>query len=412
MPAGLTLQTVATAACRTAAVLACVAFAGGCAPGGASIAQRSQEMPVELVSLESKPVQETSTYVGTLKSRHSVALQPQVAGHITEIYARSGDLVQQGAPIMQIDAQKEAETLNSSLAAQESNRAQRDNAQATLKSLEADRESKIANLKFAEQQYDRYNFLYGQGAVSKENVDQYANRLQVARAELSGAEAQIKAQQAAIDRAAFALKQSSASTKEEKVQLQYYTVRAPFNGIIGDVPVRIGEYATTSTTLTTVTQNQPLEVYIEIPADRAVHLKKGMNIEILDPAGATVGDGNIFFISPRVNSDTQSILVKALYANPKDQLRSDEMVTTRVIWDTRPRLLVPTTAVSHLSGQDFVFVAQNEGSNKLIARQKPVQLGDIHENAYLVERGVKPGDKIVVSGIQLLSDGLPIVPKS
>jgi multidrug efflux pump subunit AcrA (membrane-fusion protein) len=84
-----------------------------------------------------------------------------------------------------------------------------------------------------------------------------------------------------------------------------------------------------------------------------------------------------------------------------------------VIWNTRPRILIPTTAVVPLAGKDFVYVAQTQGPSKLIARQKPVKLdrAKMQGNNYPVIEGLQPGEKIIVSGTQNLSDGAPIIPQ-
>jgi multidrug efflux pump subunit AcrA (membrane-fusion protein) len=74
-------------------------------------------------------------------------------------------------------------------------------------------------------------------------------------------------------------------------------------------------------------------------------------------------------------------------------------------------LLVPTYAVAHISGQDFVFTAQNSGKG-LVARQKAVALGEIYNNSYLVKSGLHSGDRIVVSGVQNLTDGAAIAPQT
>jgi multidrug efflux pump subunit AcrA (membrane-fusion protein) len=131
-------------------------------------------------------------------------------------------------------------------------------------------------------------------------------------------------------------------------------------------------------------------------------------VKLLDPQGQSLGKGRVFFVAPNINNQTQSILVKALFDNPKDQLRADQLVQASVIWSSRPGVLVPTASILRVAGQDFVFVAQGDSSKKLIARQKPIKLGNIQGNSYQVLEGLKPGEKIVVSGILKLSDGVQI----
>jgi multidrug efflux pump subunit AcrA (membrane-fusion protein) len=84
-----------------------------------------------------------------------------------------------------------------------------------------------------------------------------------------------------------------------------------------------------------------------------------------------------------------------------------QLVRARIIWSTRPGVTVPVIAVTRVSGQFFAFVARPE-NGKLVARQVPLQLGEIVGNDYTVQSGLKSGDQVVVAGVQNLTDGAPI----
>lgn len=388
-------------------------FTVACGGGGpASLsAGGPQAVPVKLSTVESSTIDDTSEYLATLKSRKSVTLQPQVDGQVAKILVQSGAKVAAGTPLIQVNSAKQEAAVSGLMAAAESNQADLESAKATLVSYQADLRSKISDLKFQQQRYDRYFKLQNEGAISQQDLDQYRNNLDTARANLYAQNAKIKAQQALITKAKRGLQQSLANTKEQKVQLQYYGVTAPFAGTVGDIPVKVGDYVTTSTQLTTVTQNQPLEVNVLVSADKASELRPGMSVKLLDPQGQPIGNSRVFFIAPNVNNQTQSILIKSLFDNAADRLRADQLVQASVVWDRRPGILIPTAAISRVAGQDFVFVAQ-EQSSKLVARQKPIKLGNIQGNSYQVLEGLKPGETIVVAGILKLSDGAPIVAES
>jgi multidrug efflux pump subunit AcrA (membrane-fusion protein) len=113
------------------------------------------------------------------------------------------------------------------------------------------------------------------------------------------------------------------------------------------------------------------------------------------------------FISPRVDGETQSVLVKGQVRNPDGRLRSSQYVRARIIWKTVEGLVVPVTAVLRISGQFFGFVAEEAGG-KLVARQRAIKVGPIAGNNYPLVDGIKPGERIVVSGVQKLADGAPI----
>jgi len=97
--------------------------------------------------------------------------------------------------------------------------------------------------------------------------------------------------------------------------------------------------------------------------------------------------------------------------NKKDVLRTSQFIRARIIWGTRNGPVVPVLAVSRVGGQYFAFVAeQNNGS--YVAHQRPLKLGEMAGNDYVVLDGIKPGDKVVVSGTQFLVDGMPVIPQS
>jgi len=390
----------------------CIALQG-CAPSAQTAAPPViPAMPVQLQTVSEKTLDDASTFVATLKSRKSVNLKPQVEGRLLEINARSGDLVAAGKPLMILDKSKQETLVENTDAAIESAFAEEKNAEATLKSLKASRLTKVANLQFAETQFKRYKALLEDGAVSAESKDEKGNNLSICRAELEAVDAQISAQEAQVSRAAKLISQAKAAKHEQLEQLKYYTVRAPFAGMIGDVPVRIGDYVTTDTTLTTVDQTKPLEVYVNVPTSVSSKLRIGLLTDIVDDTGKTIEAAKIFFISSQVDPNQQTVLVKAELPNATGKLRSGQTANSRIIWGHVNAVTIPVTAVSRFSGQEFVFVAKKGNDGKLTASQRSVKLGPIKDNEYQVISGVSAGDQIVTSGILNLADGSPISPAS
>jgi RND family efflux transporter MFP subunit len=351
----------------TPALVPLVLAAGLTACGQAPAQQASgmPAVPVKVAQVDVKPVEEFSEYVATLKSRRSIALNPQVDGQVRRIYVKSGDAVKAGQPLVQLDQARQA---------------------ALVRNQEATRLARQADLEYARQQYERLKTLSEQGIISRQQLDQAKSTLEATRASVEALEA---------------------SVREEQVRLRYFTITAPVDGIVGDIPVRVGGYVTPQTTLTTIDQNTALEAYVSVPLERAPDLKVGMPIVLVDRDGRKIADSRVYFISPQVNDETQSVLIKALVDNPDGRLRADQFVRARVVWSTRRGPTVPVVAVSRLNGQTFVFVAQEE-KGALIARQRPVEVGEIVGQEYPVLKGLSPGDRVVVSGIQKLRDGAPI----
>ncbi|HEY9845873.1 MAG TPA: efflux RND transporter periplasmic adaptor subunit [Candidatus Caenarcaniphilales bacterium] len=371
---------------------------------------------VKLATVRSGTVDTSSEYVADLDSPRSVTLRPQIEGRVSQIFAKEGEQIAAGRPILQVNPEEQAAAVNSVSAAAEAAQAEVENARATLASLEAERVSNLSDVQFNQREYERYASLAAQGAVARQLSDQYTNRIQTARASLAAINKQIQAQRATVARAEKAVRQAQANTQEQQVQLQYFKIAAPFAGIVGDIPVKVGDLVDASTQLATVTQNQFLDVNISVPIERAPELRVGMPVELMNPQGQRVGTSRIFFISPNVSNETQSVLIKSRFDNSQGKLRADSFVQARVIWNKRPGVLIPATAVTRLGGEAFVYVAQRkqsqQGQAQLIAQQKPIELGEIRGNNYQVTKGLQPGEEIITSGLLNLRNGVPIVPES
>lgn len=324
--------------------------------------------PVKLETARLQPVPDATEYVATLKSRSSAAINPQVDGQITQIYVHSGEQVASGAPLMQIDPLLQ---------------------ESVLKSQENTRAAAVANLQYAQVQYERNQKLFDSGVVSKQDLDSARTAYESARAQVQALGAQVQQQQ---------------------VQLHYYRVVAPTAGIVGDIPVRVGDRVTTSSLLTTVDQPGNLEVYIQAPIERAPELRLGLPVDIVNGQEKLLASTRIDFISPEADPQTQSVLVKAHVANPRDELRTAQFVRARIVWSEQPRVLIPVLAVLRVTGQDFAYVAEG-GGNQLTARERLIQLGPIVGNDYVVIRGIQAGERVVVSGVQMLTDGARIAPQ-
>lgn len=402
-----------------------------------------QATPVQLGNPKTATVEDSSDYAASLDSRQSITLQSRVSGPVAAIYVEAGDRVEAGEQILQIGAAEQRAQVASRNAAVETAAAEIESAEAdvasaidALEALQAKRAADQANVQLNQREYERYQELQRQGAESRQILDQRLNALQTAQATLRQTEADIRAQQSAINRARSqvarsqrALQQSQANVAEGQAQLQDYTISAPFEGVVGNIPIKQGDYVSPSTPLLTLTQNQELEVQIAIPLDRAPDLRLGLPVRLLSDQDRVLQTGKISFIAPNVDPSTQSVQVKAIFDNPNNQLRSEQFIRARVIWDARPGVLAPTTAISRLGGRDFIFVAapfQGSGCeaaasapgappgaaqlepNQLVAVQKPIQLGKIIGNDQEVLEGLRASDRIVTSGILQLQNCMPI----
>jgi RND family efflux transporter MFP subunit len=190
--------------------------------------------------------------------------------------------------------------------------------------------------------------------------------------------------------------------------LAYYSIRAPFDGVVGDIPVHVGDYVSPTTVLTTLDENKDLEAYVYIPTERSAQVRLGLAVDLMDNSGKLLEKSKIDFLSPQVDSMLQGILVKApVHATP-EMLRNAQMVKARVIWSTTPMAVVPVLAVTRQGAQSFVFVAHQQDGH-WTAQQTAVTLGDTVGNTYSISSGLNVGDKVIVSSTQFLVNGMPVM---
>lgn len=328
-----------------------------------------EAMPVKVQQVQEESVGEYTEYLSNLRSRNSSVLQPQVEGQVTRIFVKAGDKVAAGAPLLQIDPLKQ---------------------QATVSSQEATVRARQAALVLAERELERKKRLAAEGVISRQELDQA---------------------QSAYDSANSEVAALGASVREQEAQLRYYTVRAPAAGTVGDIPVRVGDRVTTSTILTTVDKGGELEAYISLPAEKAGDVRRGMKVQFLDGSGEPSGESRINFISPRVDTENQLLLVKAPVPNDNGRYRNAQVVNVRILWSESKAPVIPVLAVSRVSGELFAFVAQDEGG-KTVAKQRLLKVGDVVGNNYIVNDGLKAGERLITTNVQMLADGMPIAPQS
>jgi RND family efflux transporter MFP subunit len=328
-----------------------------------------QPLPVNTQTVRLTPVPRVDEYVATVKSRRSASIQPQVDGSLTRILVKSGDHVHAGQVLMTIDPLKQ---------------------QATVDQQRSTEAQKKATYDYNRIEVERQRQLYEGGVSSKQDY-------QLAEQAFENSKADWEA--------------STAGLVTQQRELAYYNLTAPFDGIIGDVPVHIGDYVSPQTLLTTVDENADLEAYIYIPTEKAASIRMGLGVQIVTSSGELIESTKIDFVSQQVDNGIQGILVKAPIHASLDKFRNAQLVKARVVWSTSPTPTIPVLAVTRIGGQSFVYVA-TQAENGTIAKQRAVTLGDTIGNDYAVTDGLKPGEKVIISGIQFLIDGTPVQPIS
>jgi RND family efflux transporter MFP subunit len=324
-------------------------------------------MPARVVKLPEKTLTDFDEYLASLTSRRSITLYPQVSGIVRGIHARPGEGVHAGAVLIDIDPGQQA---------------------ATLRSLAANLQTKRANLAYAVQNDESSKQLLNAGVLGQLDYQQRRSQHLSAEADVKAAEEQMQGQ---------------------SDLLRFYTITAPSDGVVGDVPVKIGDYVNPQTRLTSVDQDKLIEAYVYVPISKANAIKPDTTLQLVDDQGKTICEEKPSFISPQVSVDTQTVLVKTICPNAGD-LRAAQVLKARIIWGRHPGVTVPVDAVTRQSGQYFAFVIER-GPGGAIAHQRPIEVGLIQDNEFVVTKGLEPGTEVVVSNIQKIHDGAPIMPE-
>jgi len=330
-----------------------------------------QALPVQTVTVTMAPVAQSSEYVATIKSRRSTQLLPQVSGQLTDIRVHSGDQVKAGQLLMEIDARQQ---------------------RATVDSLRATEQQKKALDDYDTVEVDRQRKLFDAGVTSRDAYEQAQQAFQNAKADY----------QSAVE-----------ARKAGEQLLGYYAIRAPFDGVVGDIPVHVGDYVSQNqspaTILTTIDDNSHLEAYIYIPTERAGEVHQGLAVNLTDNSGKVLEKTRIDFVSSEVDSTLQGILVKAPVQAGPEGLRNAQIVKADVIWSTKPMAVVPVLAVTRQGEESFVFVVLKQ-NGMAVAHRTSVVLGDTAGNNYSIASGLNAGDSVIVSATQFLVDGMPVMP--
>ncbi len=351
-------------------LLAIVTLVGliGCGSASTKAPPPPPPREIDVLTLAPTEARATGEYLGSMLSRTSGVVLPQVAGYVRALHVRPGQRVEAGAPLVTIDAREPA---------------------AALASANAATEAAGARLALTEQSLKRAEAMFGQGLVSAQELDQ-------ARADEASARAVVRA--------------ARATASERQVELGYHVVRAGVPGTIGEVNVRLGDYVTPTTRLTAIAGEAGLELTVSVPARRARTLAADAPIELLDADGTLLATSKAFYVAAEVDPRTQLVAVKATF--PADLgLRAAELVRARVVYATGTALQVPALAVARQSGQAFLYVVGTRDGKQVVER-RAVQLGALSARGYVIERGVAAGDRIAVSGIQQLRDGAAVTIKA
>lgn len=339
------------------------------APQQARAAQQSAA-PVHVAVVERKPFPVILGGLGTVQATNTVTVRSRVDGQIEKVAFEEGQMIKEGDLLVQIDPAPFQATLNQAIA-----------------KLAQDQ----ASLTNAKQDLERTTVLSKQGNATQQLFDQRT-------ANVASLTAQIQADQAAIDSA--------------RVQLAYTTITSPLTGRAGFRLVDRGNivHASDQTGILTITQVQPISVVFTAPEQQlpaiSEALKSGpLKVTAYSSDGkAELGQGTLKLIDNQVDPASGTVRLKAAFDNPDDRLWPGLSVTTRLLVSTVDNVVVaPDSAVQRGPNGLYVYVVTPDSKAEL----RDIKVSRIEGDQALVENGLSPGERIVISGhYRVLPGGL------
>ena len=358
--------------------------------------EQSQAHPpeVEVVQVEQKDVPISKEWVGTLEGLVNAQIRPQVTGYLLRQNYKDGSFVKKDELMFEIDPR----TFRAAL---DQTKGQLANAEQQLATAEA-------NQVKAQLDVNRYTPLAKEQAIPQQDLDNAVQANLAAQAQVRAAKAQIDAAKGQVDAA--------------QLNLGFTKVVSLIDGIAGIAQAQIGDLVGPTTLLTTVSTVDPIKVYFPVSeqgylnyikenpdaAKRAAQ-ERQMGLQLILADGSLYPHkGNFSFADREVDVRTGTLRLQGLFPNPGNILRPGQFARVRAITTTKKgALLVPQRAVTELQGNYQVAVVGND--NKVSIR--PVKVGERVGTQWIIDEGLKPGERVVAEGIQRVKAGMTVNPK-
>jgi len=403
-------------------VLAAVVLAGaalisvsGCtSKTSASSTPPPQDVEVAVVQQKDIPIERE--WIGTLDGMVNAAVKAQVVGNLlTQNYAE-GSFVRKGQLLFEIDPrplQAAADQAEGQLAQA---KAQLLQAQSGLVQARAQLTSAEANQHKAQLDENRYIPLAQQQAITQHDLDNARQTNQSQKAQVAAAQAQVETSQAQIEASKAAVTAAAAAVETAKVNLGFTKLVAPIDGIAGVATTQVGNLVGPSTNaVTTVSTLDPIKANFTVNEQEYLSLTRRdssmSHLElklILSDGTVHPYKGRFSFADRQVDPSTGAIQLTGLFPNPGNRLRPGLYGKVHASIGTRDgALLVPQRAVNEMQGNYSVAVVDPNNT----IRFSVVKVGDRIGSDWIVEQGVKPGERVVTDGLFKIRPGAPVNPK-
>jgi len=308
---------------------------------------------VQLVRVEPREMPDAVTYQATVDAIDEIAMTPEIDGRIVAMPMREGQFVKAGTVLYKLDQRPLESQAKADLAVAEN--------------------ARLNAIRFV-----RANFA---GAVSNKESDDYATQA----------------------------RQSQEVYRSRKALLAYKVVRAPFDGQLGAIRHKLGDYVPAGTVVTSLIDNRRLWISLDVPASLGYRVQLGMPVRLKAPGlPAEQAVARVTFIAPELDVQRQTLLVQATIDNPSRVLRHQQRLEATLELGRSEQLTIPAAATQIQAGQSFVFVALPLGPDRYRLQLRPVRLGPPLQERFPVISGLRSGDRVVLGDLTALRNGLTV----
>jgi membrane fusion protein, multidrug efflux system len=330
-------------------------------------------MPVVVAPVATGDIDLTLNALGTVTSLATVTIRSQISGYLINVAYQEGQVVKKGDLLVEIDSRPY---------------------ELALKNAEGALERDQAMLQSAELDLKRYQDLAKTNAIPRQQLDQQVALVAQDKGNVLSDEAQIETQ---------------------KLNIVYCHIIAPVNGRVGLRLVDQGNYITPgdATGLVVITQFQPITVIFPVAEDNLpqitarLKVSNALPVTAFDRSGSVkLATGELRTLDNQIDTTTGTLKLRAEFANQEDTLFPNQFVNIELLVDTlRGVTVMPTAAIQRGAPGTFVYLVNADQTVTV----KPVTLGPSHGDMVAIEKGLSPGDRVVIDGADKLRNGARVV---
>nr|MBX2860261.1 efflux RND transporter periplasmic adaptor subunit [Vampirovibrio sp.] len=351
---------------------------------------------------------------GTVEADQMVDMNPEVAATVTAIYVKEGQAVQKGQPLIRLKGDRQVAQQREATAGLQERNSDIALREAELQQYNAALEAAESQKALAESEFEKYQELYKGEFISGLELEQKEVAFQTAQSNWKTSGEQVIVAQARLKQARAGISGAQARLQFNRAAAGETLIRAPFNGIVGEIHVDPGDYVLNPEALLRIVGTGGIQVRFSVPERYFSYLHPGLPIMVTPPSGRGKSfSGKVSFVDPSVNADNLTVTVKATLANTA-KLRPGQFVDVRVTLDTQEgTFVVPEAALVPQGERVYVYIVNQEqveeGEVALKATLKPVRLGIRNPGEVEIIDGLSANQQIVVDGLQKIFDGATVV---